>query len=304
MSTSMKTTVAGVEFKNPIIAASGTFGFGREYNNFYDVGKLGGICSKGLTLKPRQGNPPVRIAETPSGMLNSVGLQNPGVEAFIQNELPFMQGLGTVIIANAAGATEDDYVEIVRILSGVGVDMIELNISCPNVKNGGMAFGVDPESVERITRAVRKVCKKPLVIKLTPNVSDIAANARAAQRGGADAISLINTVAAMSVDYKTRKPVLGVGGGGLSGPCVKPIALRMVSACYRAVDIPIIGLGGIMTGEDAAEFMLCGAAAVQVGTANIYDPFASIRIVNELTKLVESDNITDVTTLIGGLDIE
>ncbi len=300
----LKTTVAGVEFKNPVIAASGTFGFGREYNGFYDVGKLGGICSKGLTLEPRQGNPPVRIAETPSGMLNSVGLQNPGVHAFIEHELPFMKGLGTVVIANAAGACESDYVKIVEILSGTDVDMIELNISCPNVKKGGMAFGVEPSGVESITRAVRKVCKKPLIVKLTPNVSDIAANARAAERGGADAVSLINTVAAMAVDFKTRRPVLKVTGGGLSGPCVKPIALRMVYECYKAVKIPIIGMGGVMTGRDAGEFMLCGAAAVQVGSANIFDPYAALRIVNELTNIVESDNIKDVQTLIGGLSVE
>ena len=300
----MKTVVAGVEFKNPVIAASGTFGFGREYNGFYDVGKIGGICSKGLTLEPRQGNPPVRIAETPSGMLNSVGLQNPGVHAFIEHELPFMKGLGTVVIANAAGACESDYVKIVEILSGTDVDMIELNISCPNVKKGGMAFGVEPSGVESITRAVRKVCKKPLIVKLTPNVSDIAANARAAERGGADAVSLINTVAAMAVDFKTRRPVLKVTGGGLSGPCVKPIALRMVYECYKAVKIPIIGMGGVMTGRDAGEFMLCGAAAVQVGSANIFDPYAALRIVNELTNIVESDNIKDVQTLIGGLSVE
>ncbi len=300
----MKTVVAGVEFKNPVIAASGTFGFGREYNGFYDVGKLGGICSKGLTLEPRQGNPPVRIAETPSGMLNSVGLQNPGVHAFIEHELPFMKGLGTVVIANAAGACESDYVKIVEILSGTDVDMIELNISCPNVKKGGMAFVVEPSGVESITRAVRKVCKKPLIVKLTPNVSDIAANARAAERGGADAVSLINTVAAMAVDFKTRRPVLKVTGGGLSGPCVKPIALRMVYECYKAVKIPIIGMGGVMTGRDAGEFMLCGAAAVQVGSANIFDPYAALRIVNELTNIVESDNIKDVQTLIGGLSVE
>jgi len=300
----MKVNIAGVEFKNPIIAASGTFGFGREYNMFYDVGLLGGICSKGLTLKPRNGNPPVRIAETPSGMLNSVGLQNPGVEEFIKTELPFMKSLGTVVIANAAGATEAEYVEIVDILSGTDVDMIELNISCPNVKNGGMAFGVDPQSVENITRAVRKVCKKPLIIKLTPNVANIAENARAAERGGADAVSLINTVSAMAVDFETRKPVLGVGRGGLSGACVKPIALRMVYDCYKAISIPIIGMGGVTTGRDAGEFMLCGAAAVQVGTANISDPYAALRIVNELTNIVERDNIINVNTLVGGLKLE
>ncbi|MCH5161514.1 MAG: dihydroorotate dehydrogenase [Clostridiales bacterium] len=300
---STKTVIAGVEFKNPIIAASGTFGFGREYNTFYDVGKLGGICSKGLTLEPRLGNPPVRIAETPSGIINSVGLQNPGVEAFIRDELPFMEGLDTVIIANAAGREESDYVKLVSILSETSVDMIELNISCPNVKKGGMAFGVEPAGVEHIVTAVRKVCKKPLIVKLTPNVSNIAENARAAERAGADAISLINTVAAMAVDFKTRKSVLAVGHGGLSGPCVKPIALKMVYDCYNAVKIPIIGMGGIMTGEDVCEFMLCGASAVEVGTANIFDPYASLNIVNELTNTLESDNILDVCELIGGLKV-
>ncbi len=300
---STKTVIAGVEFKNPIIAASGTFGFGKEYNTFYDVSKLGGICSKGLTLEPRQGNPPVRIAETPSGMLNSVGLQNPGVEAFIRDELPFMEKLDTVIIANAAGKEKSDYIKLVEILSETSVDMIELNISCPNVKNGGMAFGVEPSGVEDIVKAVRRVCKKPLIVKLTPNVSNIAENARAAERGGADAISLINTIAAMAVDFKKRTSVLAVGHGGLSGPCVKPIALKMVYDCYRAVKIPIIGMGGIMTGEDVGEFMLCGASAVEVGTANIFDPYASLNIVNELTNLLESANIYNVCELIGGLKV-
>ncbi|MDE5562653.1 MAG: dihydroorotate dehydrogenase [Clostridiales bacterium] len=300
----MKTTIAGVQFKNPIITASGTFGFGREYNNFYDVGLLGGICSKGLTLEPRQGNQPVRIAETPSGMLNSVGLQNPGVEYFIQNELPFMKSTGAVVIANAAGSCEADYVRIVQMLSDTDVDMIELNISCPNVKKGGMAFGVDPEGVEHIVKAVRKVCKKPLIVKLTPNVADISKNAFAAQNAGADAISLINTVAAMAVDYKTRRPVLNAVTGGLSGPAVKPIALRMVYQCYKAVNIPIIGMGGIVSGTDAAEFMLCGAAAVQVGTANIFEPLAAINILNELTNLCEHDNIANVQSFVGGLRVD
>lgn len=300
----MKTSVAGVEFKNPIIVASGTFGFGREYNNFYDVGQLGGICSKGLTLEPRNGNMPVRIAETPSGMLNSVGLQNPGVEYFIQNELPFMKSTGAVVIANAAGSCESDYVRLVEILSDTDVDMIELNISCPNVKNGGMAFGVEPDGVEHIVKSVRNVCKKPLIVKLTPNVSDIAKNALAAERAGADALSLINTVAAMAVDFGRKRPVLDAVTGGLSGPAVKPIALRMVYSCYKAVKIPIIGMGGIMTGKDAGEFILCGATAVQVGTANIFDPYAALTILNELTNLCERDNIIDVQTLVGGLRIE
>lgn len=300
----LKTTIAGVQFKNPIITASGTFGFGREYNNFYDVGLLGGICSKGLTLEPRQGNQPVRIAETPSGMLNSVGLQNCGVGYFIQNELPFMKSTGAVVIANAAGSCESDYVRIVQMLSDTDADMIELNISCPNVKKGGMAFGVDPEGVAHIVKAVRPVCKKPLIVKLTPNVADISKNALAAQNAGADAISLINTVAAMAVDYKTRRPVLNAVTGGLSGPAVKPIALRMVYNSYKAVNIPIIGMGGIVSGTDAAEFMLCGAAAVQVGTANIFEPYAAINILNELTNLCERDNITDVQSLVGGLRVD
>ena len=300
----LETTVAGVKFKNPVIVASGTFGFGREYNKFYDVSLLGGIVSKGITLKPRLGNPPVRIAETPSGMLNSVGLQNPGVEAFIEHELPFMLSLNTVIIANAAGSCESDYVELVKILSDTKIDMIELNISCPNVRAGGMSFGVKPESVEQIVRAVRKVCKKPLIVKLTPNVSNIAENALAAERAGADAISLINTVTGMAVDFKKRRPVLKVGHGGLSGPCVKPIALKMVYDCYKAVKIPIIGMGGIMTGEDVGEFLLCGASAVEVGSANIFDPYAALNIVNELTTLLERDKIQSVQSLIGGLTVE
>ena len=215
-----------------------------------------------------------------------------------------MRSLGTVVIANAAGSSEADYVRIAEILSETDVDMIELNISCPNVKAGGMAFGVEPDGVLAVTRAVRKVCKKPLIIKLTPNVSNIAANALAAQNGGADAISLINTVAAMAVNYKTRKPILKAGHGGLSGAAVKPIALRMVHECYKAVNIPIIGMGGIMRGEDVCEFMLCGAAAVQVGSANIFDPFASLSIVNELTNIAESDKIDRITSLIGGLNVE
>ena len=231
----LKTTVAGVEFKNPIIAASGTFGFGREYNEFYDVGLLGGISSKGLTLEPRRGNPPVRIAETPSGMLNSVGLQNPGVEHFIEYELPFMRGLGTVVIANAAGSSESDYVRIVEILSGADVDMIELNISCPNVKAGGMAFGVAPEGVEHIVRAVRKACKKPLIVKLTPNVSNIADNARAAERAGADAVV-----------------AEGMESGGHIG---EQSTMALVPQVVDAVQIPVIAAGG--TKESHPVFRRC-----------------------------------------------
>ena len=291
----------GVKLKNPIIAASGTFGFGREYNSFYDVGLLGGISSKGLTLLPREGNDGVRIAETKSGILNCVGLQNPGVEAFIKNEIPFMRASGTAVIANAAGSTLSDYERICERLSDADVDMIELNISCPNVKAGGMSFGVLPESVEEVTKAARKYCKKPLIIKLTPNVSNIADNARAAEAGGADAVSLINTLTGMAVDLYKRKPVLGNVTGGLSGPCVKPIALRMVRQVYKAVNIPIIGLGGITTARDVLEFMLCGATAVQVGTANISDPYACLRILNDLTKEMQKCKIDDINELVGQL---
>ena len=294
-------TLCGIKLKNPVLAASGTFGFGREYNEFYDVGRLGGIVGKGLTLEPREGNDGTRIAETPSGMLNCVGLQNPGVEAFIKDELPFMLGRGCAAIANAAGSTVSDYEPIAERLDETDVDMIELNISCPNVKNGGMAFGVLPKSVEEVTAAARKHCRKPLMIKLSPNVADIADNARAAEAGGADAVSLINTLTGMAVDLATRRPVLGNVTGGLSGPCVKPVALRMVRQAQKAVKIPVVGLGGISTAADALEFILCGATAVQVGTANIADPFAALRVVEGLAEEMEKLGIKDLGELRGAL---
>lgn len=294
-------TLCGIKLKNPVLAASGTFGFGREYNEFYDVGRLGGIVGKGLTLEPREGNDGTRIAETPSGMLNCVGLQNPGVEAFIKDELPFMLGRGCAAIANAAGSTVADYERIAERLDETDVDMIELNISCPNVKNGGMAFGVLPKSVEEVTAAARKHCRKPLMIKLSPNVANIADNARAAEAGGADAVSLINTLTGMAVDLATRRPVLGNVTGGLSGPCVKPVALRMVRQAYKAVNIPVVGLGGISTAADALEFILCGATAVQVGTANIADPFAALRVVEGLAEEMEKYGIKDLGELRGAL---
>lgn len=293
--------IAGVDFKNPIISASGTFGFGQEYNKFYDVSVLGGICTKGLTLKPRQGNPVLRIAETNMGMLNSVGLQNPGLDAFIKEEMPFLENLNTVIIANIAGNSEDDYCLMAEKISDINIDMIELNISCPNVKEGGIAFGVIPNSVEKITVAVKKYCKKPLIVKLSPNVANIADNAKAAELGGADCISLINTVGGMAIDYRTRKPILANIYGGLSGPCVKPIALKMVHEAYKAVKIPIIGLGGIYSAEDILEFMIAGARAVQIGTVNISDPNAGNRLVIELTNLIKSCNIDNINDIVGTL---
>lgn len=299
MNTAVK--LCGLTLKNPIMTASGTFGFGREYDEFYDIGRLGGIVGKGLTLAPREGNDGVRIAETPSGILNCVGLQNPGVEYFIENELPFMKSKGAVVVANVAGSTVSDYERIVERLSETDVDMIELNISCPNVKSGGMAFGVLPSGVEEVTRAVRGKCRKPLIVKLSPNVANISDNAKAAENGGADAISLINTITGMAVDLKSRRPLLGNVTGGLSGPCVKPVALRMVRQAYKAVSVPIIGLGGIESAEDALEFMLCGATAVQVGTANLHDPYAALRIAEDLTNAMKKYKITDVNELIGAL---
>lgn len=299
MNTAVK--LCGLTLKNPIMTASGTFGFGREYDEFYDIGRLGGIVGKGLTLAPREGNDGVRIAETPSGILNCVGLQNPGVEYFVENELPFMKSKGAVVVANVAGSTVSDYERIVERLSETDVDMIELNISCPNVKSGGMAFGVLPSGVEEVTRAVRGKCRKPLIVKLSPNVANISDNAKAAENGGADAISLINTITGMAVDLKSRRPLLGNVTGGLSGPCVKPVALRMVRQAYKAVSVPIIGLGGIESADDALEFMLCGATAVQVGTANLHDPYAALRIAEDLTNAMKKYKITDVNELIGAL---
>ncbi len=300
----MRTAVelCGVTLKNPVLTASGTFGFGREYAEFYDLGKLGGIVGKGLTLEPREGNDGVRIAETASGVLNCVGLQNPGVEAFIADELPYMRTLGCAVIANAAGSVLSDYERIAERLSDTDVDMIELNISCPNVKSGGMAFGVLPKSVEEVTAAAKKHCKKPLIVKLSPNVADIADNARAAEQGGADAISLINTITGMAVDLASRRPVLGNVTGGLSGPCVKPVALRMVRQVYKAVKLPVIGIGGIMTARDVLEFILCGATAVEVGTANMCDPLASLNIVDGLEREMAKYGINDINELKGALE--
>lgn len=296
----LKVNIAGVEFKNPIITASGTFGFGKEYGEFYPLSALGGICTKGLTLKKREGNPPPRVAETYGGMLNSVGLQNPGIEHYLAEDDKRLAKEDVVVIANIAGSTLEDYIAIGERINDSHADMVELNISCPNVKQGGMAFGVLPENVEEVTRAVKNVCKKPVITKLSPNVSCIADNARAAEAGGADAVSLINTLSGMAVNYKTRRPILANNNGGMSGPSVKPVALKMVWECYNAVKIPIIGLGGITTYTDVLEFMICGARAVQVGTANFINPTAAYDIAKDLEKYVE-ENGTDINDLVGTL---
>jgi dihydroorotate dehydrogenase (NAD+) catalytic subunit len=293
--------ICGVKLKNPLIAASGSYGFGREYDELYDIALWGAISVKGLTNEPRIGNPPHRIAEAASGMLNSVGLQNPGVDAFIRGELPRLVQRGVVVIANVAGSTIESYREAVRKLSDAPVNMIELNISCPNVKQGGVQFGTCPESAAEITNEVRKVCAHPLMVKLSPNVSDIAAIAAAAQDAGADAVSLINTITGMAIDAKTRKPILANMTGGLSGPAIKPVALRMVWQTAKAISIPVVGMGGIMSGTDAAEFLIAGASAVMIGSANIADPFAGPRILRELENFMSENEISDVNELSSSL---
>lgn len=297
---SLSTSIAGIRMKNPVITASGTFGFGREYGKYYDLSKLGGIAVKGLTLKPREGNKPPRIAETPAGILNSVGLQNPGVEFFLEKELPFLRQYDVAVIANIAGNTVEEYCIMADIL-GDSVDGIELNISCPNVKEGGVAFGTRPESVFKITESVKKYCKVPLIVKLSPNVTDIKEIAAAAEAGGADGISLINTLLGMSIDINTRKPVLANVVGGLSGPAVKPVAVRMVWQVSQTVKIPVIGMGGISTWEDAVEFMLAGADAVAIGTASFINPYAPIEIVDGIKEYMIKNNIKDISSLKGNM---
>lgn len=303
MNNPLKVNICGMSFKNPIIAASGTYNFGKEYKEYYDISQLGGISVKGLTRLPREGNPAPRIAETYGGMLNSVGLQNPGIEHFLSYDLKELEKEDTVIIANIAGNTIEDYCYMAERVSDSSVDMVELNISCPNVKAGGVAFGVNCDSVLNVTSNVRKYCKKPLIVKLTPNTADISLTAKAAEDGGADAISLINTITGMAVDVKSRRPILANVTGGLSGPAIKPVALRMVYQASKSVNIPVIGMGGIMSAEDVVEFMLCGASAVQVGTANIIDPYAIPTIINGLMNYCEDNKIDNISSIVGGLII-
>ena len=293
----LSVNIAGVQFKNPVIAASGTIGFGREYSEFYPLSVFGGISCKGTTLKERKGNPPPRIAETPMGMLNAVGLQNPGVEHFIEYDLPWLKQQDTVAIANVAGSTQEDYCKTVELLSGTDIDMIELNISCPNVKEGGVQFGTSCESVAAITKAVRACCKKPLIIKLSPNVSDIASIAKAAESEGADAVSLINTLTGMRIDINTRRPIIANITGGMSGPAVFPVAVRMVWQVKNAVSIPVIGMGGITTWKDAVEMLMAGADALQIGTALFTDPYAPVKITEGLNKYLDDKGIKSVTEL-------
>ncbi|HEX2999219.1 MAG TPA: dihydroorotate dehydrogenase [Armatimonadota bacterium] len=297
----LSVSVAGIKFHNPVIAASGTFGFGREFSEFYPLSALGGISCKGITLQERPGNPPPRIAETPAGMLNSVGLQNPGVDHFIKNDLPWLRQQGTVVIANIAGNTPEDYCAMAEKLSDTAVDMIELNISCPNVKQGGVQFGTACAGVEGITAAVRKHCRKPLMVKLSPNVADIGEIAAAAESAGADAISMINTLTGMRIDIRTRRPVLRNNTGGLSGPAVFPVAVRMVHQAFCRVKIPIVGMGGVSTWNDAVELMLAGATAVQVGTALFRDPYTPQKITDGLNRYLDQNGIKNVSELTGAM---
>ena len=295
----MKVNLAGVEFKNPVMEASGTFGSGAEYGEFVDLNKLGAVVTKGVANVPWPGNPTPRIAETASGMLNAIGLQNPGIDLFTKRDIPFLKQYDTKIIVNVCGKSTEDYLEVVERLGDEPVDMLEINISCPNVKEGGIAFGQDPKAVEAITKAVKKVAKQPVIMKLSPNVTDITEMARAAEAGGADVLSLINTLTGMKIDIYKQDFALANKTGGLSGPAIKPIAVRMVYQVANTVKIPIIGMGGIKSGEDAIEFMLAGASAVAVGTANFNNPYATMDVIAGMEAYMKRMGVTDINELIG-----
>ncbi len=305
MSNHLSVKIAGVEFSNPVLVASGTFGYGEEYNSLIDLSKLGGIITKSITLEPREGNPPPRTFETPSGMLNAIGLANVGVEKFIEEKLPFLVSLKTRVIVNVAGSTVREYVEVVkRLHRAEGIDMLEINISCPNVKEGGIAFGSKAKSAYDCIKSVKENTSYPVIAKLSPNVTDIVEIADAVEKAGADAVSLINTLVGMAIDRDKRRPVLPNITGGLSGPAIKPLALAMVWKVARAVRIPVIGIGGIMSTEDALEFILAGASMIQVGTANFVDPQTSIKIVNGLDGYCKKEKIKKITDLVGKLEAD
>ena len=293
--------IAGVEWKNPVTVASGTFGSGAEYSEFTDLNKLGAVTTKGVANVPWAGNPTPRVAEVYGGMLNAVGLQNPGIELFCKRDIPFLKQYDTKIIVNVCGHSTEEYVEVVKRLANEPVDLLEINISCPNVKEGGIAFGQDPKAVEAITREMKKYAKQPIIMKLSPNVTDITEMARAAEAGGADALSLINTITGMKIDVNRRKFVLANKTGGMSGPAIHPVAVRMVYQTAQAVNIPIIGMGGIMTAEDAIEMILAGATAISVGTANFVNPRATMEIVEGIEKYMEQYHVNDIKELIGAV---
>lgn len=298
---SMQVDIAGLHMKNPVTVGSGTFAAGREYGDFIDVAALGAVTTKGVSLNGWPGNDGTRIAETPSGMLNSIGLQNPGVDHLIEEDLPWLRSKGATVIVNVAGHSVDEYASVIERLEDAPLDAYEVNISCPNVDGGGMSFGADPDLAAEVISACRKRTQRPLIAKLTPNVTDIALIAQAAQHAGADAVSLINTVCGMAIDAQSRRSVLARGIGGLSGPAIKPIALGMVWQCYKAIDIPIIGMGGIRSGTDAVEFMLAGARAVAVGTANFADPQATMHVIEGIEQYCIEQGVEDVNELVGAL---
>ena len=304
MGTDMNTSVniAGVTLKNPVMTASGTFGSGAEYSQFVDLNRLGAVVTKGVANIPWPGNPTPRIAETYGGMMNAIGLQNPGIDVFAKRDIPFLKEYDTKIVVNVCGKSEKDYVEVVERLGEEAVDLLEINVSCPNVKEGGIAFGQDPKALNQITKAVKKVAKQPIIMKLSPNVTDITEMARAAVDGGSDALSLINTLTGMKIDVHKRKFALANKTGGLSGPAVKPVAVRMVYQVANAVNVPIIGMGGIATWEDAIEFILAGATAVSVGTANFYNPTATVEIVNGIEEYMKQYGIEDISDLVGAVE--
>ncbi|SCX10906.1 dihydroorotate dehydrogenase (NAD+) catalytic subunit [Lachnospiraceae bacterium YSD2013] len=299
MNTSVK--IAGVEFKNPVTTASGTFGSGMEYSQFVDLSRLGAVTTKGVALTPWQGNPTIRVTEVYGGMLNAIGLQNPGIDVFCERDIPFLKKYDTKIIVNVCGKTVEEYVGVVEKLSEQPVDMLEINVSCPNVKEGAIAFGQDAKALENITKEIKKVAKQPVIMKLSPNVTKIADMARAAKAAGADAISLINTITGMKIDINRKTFVLANKTGGMSGPAIKPVAVRMVYECAQAVKIPIIGMGGISCAEDAIEFILAGATMVAVGAANFSNPFATVEVIDGIEEYMKRQNVTDINELIGAV---
>lgn len=296
-----KVTLAGVELKNPVMTASGTFGSGAEYSEFYDLGALGAVVTKGVANVPWPGNPTPRIAETRGGMLNAIGLQNPGIDVFVKRDIPYLKQYDTKIIVNVCGKTTEDYCEVVERLADEPVDLLEINVSCPNVKEGGIAFGQNPKALEAITREVKKYAKQPIIMKLSPNVTDIMEMARAAEAGGADIVSLINTITGMKIDIHRRTFAIANKTGGMSGPAVKPVAVRMVYQVAQAVKLPIIGMGGICNADDAMEFILAGATAVSVGTANFANPFAAKEVAEGIEAYMERYQVEDIRELIGAV---
>ena len=297
----MSVKIAGVEFKNPVMEASGTFGSGMEYSEFVDLSRLGAVVTKGVANVPWPGNPTPRIAETYGGMINAIGLQNPGIDVFAKRDIPFLKKYDTKIVVNVCGKTTEDYIDVVERLGDEPVDMLEINISCPNVKEGGIAFGQDPKCAEQITKAVKKVAKQPVIMKLSPNVTDIAEMARAVEAGGADVVSLINTITGMKIDINKRTFALANKTGGMSGPAIKPVAVRMVYQVANAVKIPVIGMGGIMTAEDALEFILAGATAVSIGTANFINPDTTIQVIEGIEAYMKKYGVEDIHELIGAV---